>query len=92
MIMITRDCWKNLKLTKIDSMNPTLKLLNPTLKLLNLTLKLLNPTLKLLNPTLKLRTGYSSTTRRIPLQAIRPALNDFCIGFMSMVGAQATKG
>ena len=38
------------------------------------------------------RSGYSSVTRHIPLQAIRPALNDFCIGFTSMVGAQATKG
>ena len=41
--------------------------------------------------TLGFRGGYSSVTGRIPLQAIRPALNDFRIGFMSMVGAQATK-
>ena len=38
------------------------------------------------------RSGYSSVTGRVPLQAIRPALNDFRIGFTSMVGAQATKG
>ena len=31
-------------------------------------------------------------TGRILLQTIRPALNDFHIGFMSMAGAQATKG
>ena len=30
-------------------------------------------------------------TGRVPLQAIRPALNDFCVGFMSAVGVQATK-
>ena len=38
------------------------------------------------------RSGYSSVTGRIPLQAIRPALNGFHIGFTSIVGAQATKG
>ena len=38
------------------------------------------------------QSGYSSVTGCIPLQAIRPALNNFCIGFTSMVGAQATKG
>ena len=38
------------------------------------------------------RSDYSSVTGRIPLQAIRPAPNDFRVGFTSMVGAQATKG
>ena len=38
------------------------------------------------------RSGYSPMTGRILLQAIPLALNDFHIGFTSMVGAQATKG
>ena len=38
------------------------------------------------------RSGYSFLTRRILLQAIRPALNNSHIGFTSMVGAQVTKG
>ena len=42
--------------------------------------------------TINHRSGYSSVTKRIPLQAIRPALNNFCFGFTSKVGAQATKG
>ena len=36
--------------------------------------------------------GYSSVTGCILLQAICLVLNDFHIGFMSMVGAQAIKG
>ena len=39
-----------------------------------------------------IRSGYSSVTGRILLQAIRPALNDFRVGFTSMVDAQASKG
>ena len=38
------------------------------------------------------QSGYSSVTECTLLQAIRPALNNFCVGFTSMVGAQATKG
>ena len=38
------------------------------------------------------QSGYLSVTACTLLQAIRPALNDFCVGFASMVGAQATKG
>ena len=42
--------------------------------------------------TCAIRRGYSSVTGRIPLQAIRLALNDFRVGFTSMVGAHTTKG
>ena len=44
------------------------------------------------SPTIKNQSGYSSMTGRVPLQAIRPVLNDFRVGFTSMVGVQATKG
>ena len=33
------------------------------------------------------RSGYSSVTGRVLTQAIRPAINDFRVGFTSMVGA-----